>query len=152
VLDSKFLAVRRHKYEKNIKALMPGELGEDVVAMQVAGQGVEAALAAAAAPDNITLADLEEQIANTNLDTWAAIQHCRAERSAQAADSEADAEAAAEAAETARVKALGPHCTLSDTRIAVSAAAGSAAHATLTMRNTGRGLHSSTVQLNLSCF
>ena len=136
VLDSKFMKIRRKKYEKNIRDILPGEHGEDVAALEVVGEGMEETLARQGSKD-ITLEDLEEQIAQDSLETWAAIQKFRADRAAEAANAAAAAAYAAEEAEATRLSKLGPHCQLSAARVAVTAAAGSPAHAVVTVRNTG---------------
>ena len=136
MLDSQFMRQRRKKYDKHIKAMLPGEHGEDVAALELVGEAMEPKLADQGARD-ITLEDLEEQIAQDSLETWAAIQKFRADQVAAAAAASAAAAAAEAELEAAARAALGPHCHVSASRVAVVAAAATPGHATVTMRNTG---------------
>ena len=97
---------------------------------------MEHALALQGSKD-ITLEDLEEQIASDSLETWAAIQKFRADRAADDANAATAAHAEKVQKETTRLNKLGPHCALSADRVAATAPTGSPSHAVVTVRNTG---------------
>lgn len=112
VLNSRYLADRRRRLHKRVANLLPGDLrDEDVEALEVVGEGAHA-VAAREASRRITLEDLEQEIADTSVETWAMIQKARAD--AALAEETRAAKRAAELAarEAARLAALGPHCVL----------------------------------------
>ena len=112
MLNSRYLADRRRRLHKRVANLLPGDLrDEDVEALEVVGEGAHA-VAAREASRRITLEDLEQEIADTSVETWAMIQKARAD--AALAEETRAAKRAAELAarEAARLAALGPHCVL----------------------------------------
>ena len=112
VLNSRYLADRRRRLHKRVANLLPGDLkDEEIEALEVVGEGAHA-VAAREASRRITLEDLEQEIADTSVETWAMIQKARAD--AALAEETRAAKRAAELAarEAARLAALGPHCVL----------------------------------------
>ena len=163
VLNSKYLADRRWRLRRRVADLLPGALrDEEVEALEVVGEGAHN-VAQREASRRITFEDLEEEIANRSIETWAAIQKCR-EDARHAEETRAARRAAElEKREIARLAALGPHCVLDthrlsarlelrprpvglanvgsgdsrDEEIVVDSIRGTVAHAHATLRNTG---------------
>ena len=166
VLNSEYLLDRRRRLRKRVANLLPGDLrDEEVEALEVVGEGAHA-VAAREATRRITFEDLEEEIANRSIETWAMIQKARADKALAESTRAAKRAAELERREIARLAALGPHCVLDAYRlsarlevrpgprplglatlggtnafeekeIAVDARRGVAARASATMRNTG---------------
>ena len=145
VLNSRYLTDRRRRLRARVANLLPGELrDEEVEALEVVGEGAHV-VAAREAARRITLEDLEEEIADTSVETWAMIQKARAD-AARAEETRAAKRAAEDAArEAARLAALGPHCVLDayqlSARLEVRPGGGrydaGVSFASATLRNTG---------------
>ena len=117
VLSSRYLDARRARLRKRVKDVLPGELDdEDVEMLEVVGEGV-ASLAERRANRRITFEDLEERIAETSVETWAAIQKRRADERAREANERAARLAERERAEIERLASLGPHVRVRDARL-----------------------------------
>ena len=106
--SSRYLDARRARLRKRVKDVLPGELDdEDVEMLEVVGEGV-ASLAERRANRRITFEDLEERIAETSVETWAAIRKRRADERARGPN-ESRVRGARKRAEIERLASLGPH-------------------------------------------
>ena len=76
VLNSRYLADRRRRLHKRVANLLPDDLKDEIEALEVVGEGAHA-VAAREASRRITLEDLEQEIADTSVETWAMIQKAR---------------------------------------------------------------------------
>lgn len=117
VLNSAHLVSRRARLAKRVGKLLPGNLPEeDVEMLELVGQGLHD-VAAREAARRISFEDLEEEIANASIETWAEIQKIKSDENLAKENAAAKRNADAERLEIERLKKLGPHCTLDAYRL-----------------------------------
>lgn len=130
-MESKYLLRRKAHYKQQLAEVLPN--AGELEALEVVGRSIEAELDGLLAKD-VSAEELEDHVATTHADTWAAIQYGRAQAAA-AAEEAAAAEAAAAAAAAAAVQ--GPVMELRGSRVSVNCAKGGSASGSIEIANTG---------------